>query len=406
MLNIVKYSNDMQQIIDRPRLLDDVLLRLRESPVVALLGARQVGKTTLAGRVVERMGGGVVFDLERAAGRAALSVTPELALGDAKGLVVIDEVQRMPGLFETLRPLCDDPRRKASFLLLGSAAPSLVKGVSESLAGRVQFVPVPGLSLAEVGLAELDRLWLRGGFPRACLAGSDAAASRWLEGFRQTFLERDIPGFGVRVPSATLDRFWTMLAHYHGQTWNAAELARAMSVSPGSANQYRDVLASTFMLRVLQPWHENLAKRQVKSPKVYFRDSGLLHHFLGIESMAGLRAHPRYGASWEGFAIEQTLIRFGERDAWFWATQRGAELDLMLLRKGRRWGFEYKCSDAPTTSKSMHVAMSDLGLSHLWVVYPGKDRYPLGDRITALPLRDLPGIEAELSADLSDQTDK
>lgn len=383
----------MQHSIRRADLLEAVLLRLRESPVVALLGARQVGKTTLAGQVAERLGGATVFDLERAAGRAALERTPELTLADAEGLVVIDEVQRMPALFETLRPLCDDPQRKATFLLLGSAAPELVRGISETLAGRVQFVPVSGFSLAEVGAAEQDRLWIRGGFPRAYLAETDAAAGRWLDGFRQTFLERDIPGLGVRVPAATLERFWTMLAHYHGQTWNAAELARAMSASPGAVNHYRDLLTGTFMLRVLLPWHENLGKRQVKSPKVYLRDSGLLHHFLGITAMRELRAHPRYGASWEGFAIEQTLIRFGERDAYFWSTQRGAELDLLLLRKGRRWGFEFKCADAPSTTRSMRVAAEDLKLEHLWVIYPGRERYPLADRITALPLRELPGLE-------------
>jgi hypothetical protein len=383
----------MRHSIQRADLLEAVLLRLGESPVVALLGARQVGKTTLAGQVAERLGGATVFDLERAAGRAALERTPELTLADAEGLVVIDEVQRMPALFETLRPLCDDPQRKATFLLLGSAAPELVRGISETLAGRVQFVPVSGFSLAEVGAAEHDRLWLRGGFPRAYLAETDAAAGRWLEGFRQTFLERDIPGLGVRVPAATLERFWSMLAHYHGQTWNAAELGRAMSASPGAVNHYRDLLAGTFMLRALSPWHENIGKRQVKSPKVYLRDSGLLHHFLGIATMRELRAHPCYGASWEGFAIEQTLIRFGERDAYFWSTQRGAELDLLLLRKGRRWGFEFKCADAPVTTRSMHVAAEDLRLGHLWVIHPGRDRYPLADRITALPLRELPGLE-------------
>lgn len=380
-------------MIERGDLYRQVRLRLDESPVVALLGARQVGKTTLARQLAEQSGAATIFDLERPSGRAALSATPELTLANARGLVVIDEVQRLPKLFEILRPLCDDPDRKAVFLLLGSAAPDLVKGVSESLAGRVQFVPVPGFSLAETGAENQDRLWLRGGFPRAYLAGSDAAAHRWIEGFRQTFLERDIPGLGLRIPATTLERFWTMLAHYHGQNWNAAELAGAMSASPGAVNHYRDILAGTFMLRTLQPWHENLGKRQVKSPKVYFRDSGLLHHFLGIENMAALRAHPRYGASWEGFGIEQALIRFGERDAWFWGTQRGAELDLLLMRQGRRWGFEFKCTDAPVTTRSMHIALDDLGLAHLWVVYPGKLRYPLGDRITALPLRELPLLD-------------
>ncbi len=384
---------DMQQLIARPVLLDAVLLRLQESPVVTLLGARQVGKTTLAGQVAARAGAATVFDLERTAGHAALARTPELTLGDCTGLVVIDEVQRLPSLFEVLRPLCDDPARTATFLLLGSASPDLVRGVSESLAGRVQFVAVPGLALAEVGAAAQDRLWLRGGFPRAYLAASDAAAERWLEGFRRTFVERDLPALGLRVPAATLDRFWTMLAHYHGQTWNAAELARAMGNSPGTVNQYRDLLAGTFMLRVLPAWHENLGKRQVKAPKVYLRDSGLLHHFLGIQGMLALRGHPRYGASWEGFALEQTLIAHGERDAYFWATQRGAELDLLLLRHGRRWGFEFKCADAPSTAKAMHIAVADLGLEHLWVVHPGRDRYPLAERITALPLASVAGLE-------------
>jgi len=388
LLYIASKLVDMQQLILRRRLLRDVLLRLRESPAVVLLGARQVGKTTLAGQVAKRVRKATVFDLERAAGRAALERTPELTLRDAEGLVVIDEVQRLPSLFETLRPLCDDPRRKATFLLLGSASPELVRGVSETLAGRVQFVAVPGFSLPEVGAAAQDRLWLRGAFPRSFLAESDAAGERWLDGFRQTFLERDIPGLGLRVAAATLERFWTMMAHCHGQVWNAAELGRAMGTSPGTANHYRDLLAGTFMVRVLPPWHENLGKRQVRSPKVYLRDSGLLHLFLGIASLAGLRAHPRYGASWEGFALEQTLIAHGEKDAYFWATQRGAELDLVIMRQGRRWGFEFKCTDAPSVTKSMHIALTDLGLEHLWVAYPGQRRFPLAERITALSLHE------------------
>lgn len=386
----------MQQQIRRPRLLGDLRLRLAESPAVALLGARQVGKTTLAEQWLADSGvEATVFDLESPASRAALDATPELTLRACQGLVVLDEVQRMPGLFELLRPLCDDRQRKATFLLLGSASPDVVRGVSESLAGRIQFLPVPGLSLEEVGPEFQDHLWLRGGFPRAFLSGSDEAAWRWLDGFRQTFLDRDVAALGVRVAPAALDRFWRMLAHYHGQTWNAAELARAMDVSPVTANHYRDLLAGTFMLRVLPPWFENLGKRQVKAPKVYLRDSGVLHHSLSIRDMPALRSHPRYGASWEGFALEQTLIVHGERDAYFWATQRGAELDLLLLRHGRRWGFEFKCTDAPTTTKSMHIAIEDLQLQHLWVVYPGVTRYPLSERITALPLRHLAGLQMQ-----------
>ncbi|MFO1351559.1 MAG: ATP-binding protein [Gammaproteobacteria bacterium] len=387
----------MQQI-PRLKLVDEIERCLRESPVTALLGARQVGKTTLARQVAKRQETVTVFDLERATGRAALEHTPELTLADCTGLVVIDEVQRMPQLFERLRPLCDEPCRKVTFLLLGSASPELVRGVSESLAGRVLFIPVSGFSLEEVEPAQQDRLWQRGGFPRAFLAEDDAQAERWLESFRQTFLERDLPSLGVRVPAATMERFWTMLAHYHGQTWNAAELGRALSASPATVNHYRDLLAGTFMLRVLAPWHENIGKRQIKAPKVYLRDSGLLHHFLGVSNLARLRANPRYGASWEGFALEQTLIRFGARDAYFWATQRGAELDLLLLRGGHRWGFEFKCADAPSTTRSMHIARHDLGLAHLWVLYPGRERYPLAEGITALPLAHLPTLKLEAPA--------
>jgi uncharacterized protein len=382
-----------QQIFPRPRRTDRILLGLEESPVVALLGARQVGKTTLARMIAADRPDVVFFDLERPSGRAALEMTPELVLSEAKGLVIIDEIQRMPGLMEILRPLCDDPARKASFLLLGSVSLETVKGVSESLAGRVQFVPISGLSLEEVGVDEQSRLWFRGGFPRAFLAETDDACARWLEGFRQTFLERDIPNLGLTIPSFALSRFWAMLAHYHGQTWNATELARSLDVRPRTANRYRDLLAATFMVRILQPWHENMSKRQIKTPKVYIRDSGLLHHLLGIQTMGGLRSHPRYGASWEGFALEQVLTQFGDRDAYFWGTRRGAEMDLLLLRGGRRWGFEFKCTDAPTSSRSMHLAIDDLGLDHLWVVYPGTSRFPITKSITALPLRSLSDLD-------------
>ena len=319
--------------------------------------------------------------------------TPEAVLRGSKGLVVIDEVQRMPELFEVLRPICDDPARRAVFLLLGSASWSLVKGVSETLAGRVQFVDMAGLSLAEAGATRQGHLWMRGGFPRAFLAPSSAAWMRWMESFTQTFLERDIPGLVSRVSPAAIGRFWRMLAHYHGQVWNASELARSMDVSVTAVNRYRDLLAGTFMIRVLEPWYENLGKRLVKSPKIYLRDSGILHFLLGLQEMEDLQMHPRYGASWEGFALEQTLIAHGAREAYFYATQRGAELDLLLLRRGRRWGFEFKCTDAPRTTKSMHIVADDLGLSHLWIIYPGELEYPMTPRITALPLAKVAEIE-------------
>ncbi len=384
----------MQQYIARTDLLAAATGQLSEAPVVALLGARQVGKTTLAEQVVSGWPGPfTVFDLEVATTREALSVTPEKLLRESEGLVVLDEVQRMPELFEVLRPICDSRNRKAVFLLLGSASWDLIKGVSETLAGRILFVDVGGFSLAEVGPQNQDRLWMRGGFPRAWLAPSAAAWTRWMQSFTRTFLERDIPGLGSKVSPEALGRFWRMLAHYHGQTWNAAEVGRSMDVSVTAANHYRDLLAGSFMLRVLPPWFERLGKRIIKSPRVFLRDSGVLHFLLGLEEMKELQVHPRYGASWEGFALEQTLNAHGERDAYFYRTQRGAELDLMLLRRGRRWGFEFKCTDAPRTTKSMHVVIEDLGLEHLWVIYPGDREYPLTDTISALPLKKIHDIE-------------
>jgi len=356
--------------------------------VVALLGARQVGKTTLAEQVVSAWDGpSIIFDLEVRGERAALSATPERLLRGADGIVVIDEIQRMPELFEVLRPICDARDRQAVFLVLGSASLDLIEGVSETLAGRVLFVDVGGLSIAEAGPENQDRLWLRGGFPRAYLAPSADAWSRWMESFTRTFLERDIPGLRSRVAPAAVGRFWRMLAHYHGQTWNATELARSMDVSVTAVRNYRDLLSGAFMIRQLPPWFENLGKRLVKSPKVFIRDSGILHSLLGIEEMAELAVNPRYGASWEGFALEQTLLEHGAREAYFYGTQRGAELDLLLLRRGRRWGFEFKCTEAPRTTRSMHIVIRDLSLERLWVVYPGDVEYPLTDTITALPLK-------------------
>ena len=383
----------MQRLIARSGLLTAVSGALREAPAVALLGARQVGKTTLAQQVAAAWPGmSRVLDLEVPAVREALARTPATLLASSDGLVVIDEVQRMPALFEVLRPICDDSDRRAVFLLLGSASLDLIRGVSETLAGRILFVDVSGFSLVEVGVEHQQRLWMRGGFPRAWLASSPASWTRWMQSFTQTFLERDIPGLGSRVSPTAMGRFCRMLAHYHAQVWNAAELARSMDMSVTAVNRYRDLLSGTFMIRMLPPWFENLGKRLVKSPKVYLRDSGILHFLLGLEEVEELQVHPRYGASWEGFALEQTLVAHGAREAYFYATQRGAELDLMLLRRGRRWGFEFKCTDAPRTTKAMHIAIADLGLEHLWVVYPGSVRYSLTDRITALPLVEVNAI--------------
>ena len=383
----------MQHMIKRPGLEKRICACLKESPVTVLLGARQTGKTTLARLVAGKYGKTEIFDLEEAASRRALE-NAETALSGLRGLVVIDEVQRMPALFEVLRPLCDRRPVRARFLLLGSASLTLVKGVSESLAGRALFVKIPGFSLGEVGAENMTRLWLRGSFPRAYLAPDMGAAARWLDGFVSTFLERDLPLMGIRVPAEALRRFWMMLAHYHGQICNFSELARAMDLSPNTAHSYLDILSGAFMLRVLPPWHENLKKRQVKAPKVYFRDSGLLHFLLGVQTMRQLRSHPRYGAAWEGFALEQVLAVYGGENAYFWSTQRGAELDLLLLRGGKRHGFEFKSSEAPAMTRSMHVALEDLKLDSLHVIYPGTKTYMIHDKVTAVPLCALSNGEA------------
>jgi predicted AAA+ superfamily ATPase len=368
--------------------------------VIALLGPRQCGKSTLARQVADHEAKRQDvhwFDLESATDRAALQQA-ELTLKPLTGLVVIDEVQRLPSLFGTLRPLADRRDKPARFLLLGSASPDIVKGVSESLAGRVGFVDLGGFNLSEVGVKALDALWLRGGFPRSFMATSDAASFRWRTDFIRTFLEQDLPQLGVRTASETLRRFWTMVAHFHGQVWNAAELARSLGASEPTARHYLNLLCGTFMVRRLQPWHTNLGKRELKAPKVYLRDSGLLHHLLGIRSRSELLSHAKLGASWEGFALEQVLASCGSEDTWYWATHNGAELDLLLRRGGKNWGVEFKVSDAPEMTKSLHIAMEDLKLERAWVVYPGERRYALTERIEALPLRQVAQIRAAIAA--------
>jgi hypothetical protein len=334
------------------------------------------------------------FDLESNPDRQRLQ-NPEMMLSSAGDFVILDEIQAMPELFAVLRVLVDRPGCPVRFLILGSASPSLVKGVSESLAGRVEFVELSGFDLTEAGLEAADRLWLRGGFPRSFLAESDADSLAWREGFIRTFLERDIPQLGIGLPAPAMRRFWTMLAHYHGQTWNASELARSMALSGKTVRAWLDVLTGTFMVRQLQPWFENVGKRQVKSPKVYLRDSGLLHGLLGLADQHALMAHPRAGASWEGFALEQLLRVVQPADAYFWATHSGAELDLLLTPQGRRHGIEFKFQEAPSATRSMRAAIQDLNLRHLWIVYPGQHRFPIDPRITAWPLRDVASLALE-----------
>lgn len=359
--------------------------------MVGLLGPRQVGKTTLAGQIASSWRGPTQrFDLEDERDLERLA-SPMQALEGLKGLVIIDEVQRRPDLFAALRVLADRRPQPARFLVLGSASPDLLKQSSESLAGRISYHELPGLSITETGRAGWKRLWLRGGFPRAYLAASEMSSLEWRRGLVKTYLERELPGLEFRVPAAAMRRFWTMLAHYHGQIWNSSEFARSFGVSDKTVRSYLDVLADTFMTRLLQPWHENLSKRQVKSPKVYFRDSGILHFLSGVEDFTQLNTHPRCGASWEGFALEQTIQMTGawDEDCYFWATHQGAELDLMLVRGGRREGFEFKYSGSPGLTPSMRAALKDLKLDHLWVVHAGLERYSLGSRVDAVPLADL-----------------
>jgi predicted AAA+ superfamily ATPase len=361
---------------------------LSRAPVVGILGARQVGKTTLA-RDLRRSwrGPAVSFDLEDPAAAARLA-DPALGLAPLRGLVVLDEIQRRPDLFPILRVLADRPRRPARFLVLGSATPDLLQQSSESLAGRLAFHEMGGLSLGEVGAARLDRLWLRGGFPRSFLTRSVSASFGWRLDFIRTFLERDIPQLGVSIPSGTLWRFWSMLAHYHGQVWNASEFARSFGVADMTVRRYLDLLAATFVVRVLQPWHENLRKRQVKSPKVYLADSGLLHALLNLRGQDDLEAHPKVGASWEGFAIAAIVdrLRAGWRECFFWATHAGAELDLLVVRGRTRLGFEIKRTVAPAVTPSMRAALADLRLARLDVVHAGDQTFPLAPRIRALAL--------------------
>jgi predicted AAA+ superfamily ATPase len=319
-----------------------------------------------------------------------------LTLPPLSGLIIIDEIQRQPDLFTALRPLADRTRSRAHFLILGSASPELVRGVSESLAGRVGFVELGPLDLNEVMKGQqrrgtrpattLHTLWRRGGFPRSFLARSEAQSLRWRQDFIRTFLERDIPQLEIRIPAETLRRFWFMVAHYHAQVWNGAELARALGTSEHTTRSYLDVLTGTYLLRQLPPWFENLGKRQVKSPKVYVRDSGLLHALLGIASQSDLEGHPKFGASWEGFALEQVLSVTGMHQAYFWGTYAGAELDLLLIRGGRRYGIEFKTTAAPEMTKSLHIALEDLKLERAWVVYPGTEVYPMHQRVEATSL--------------------
>lgn len=373
--------------IVRDAILENIRTALARNPVTVLTGPRQAGKTTLARELLSEDSANY-FDLEDPASLARLE-EPRTALEPLEGLVVIDEIQRRPDLFPILRVLADRPGRPARFLILGSASGELLRQSAETLAGRVERIEIGGFALTELGAEAGDMLWRRGGFPRAYLARNERDSVAWRKQFIQTLLERDFPQWGVRVPANALLRFWTMVAHYHGQFWNAAEPARALGVSPSTTRRYLDLLTDALVLRQLQPWHANLGKRQVKSPKVYIRDSGLLHQLLGLETEKALLSHPKLGASWEGFAIEQVFAAERFDEAWFWATHQGAEIDLLLRRGDRLFGVECKRADAPRLTTSIRIALDDLGLERVAVIYPGVRRYPLGESVEAVPLKAL-----------------
>lgn len=371
-------------MLERHQLLDRIGRALKRSRVVALIGPRQSGKTTLA-RTLLPQNSGNYFDLEDPRSLARLD-QPMTALEGLRGVVVIDEIQRLPELFPVLRVLADRKPLPARFLILGSASPELLRQSSESLAGRIETISVAGFSLTEVGETALNRHWQRGGFPLSFLARTNDDSFAWRQQFIQTFLERDVPQLGINIPAPALLRFWTMVAHCHGGVWSSADPARSLGIGESTVRRYLDLLANLLVVRQLQPWHENLAKRQVKAPKVYVRDSGLLHSLLGIRSENDLLAHPKSGASWEGYVVEEAINAVQPDQAYFWATHQGAELDLLLFKDGRRVGIEIKRTDAPTVTPSMRIALNDLRLEQLIVLYPGTLAYELGPQVRVVPI--------------------
>lgn len=378
------YNSDMNTILPRPRYLQQIHQALRRSPVTAILGPRQCGKTTLA-RLIAQQEQATYFDLESLQDQRRLQ-NPYLVLQSLNGLVILDEIQAMPELFVVLRVMADRPNRQAKYLILGSASPALIRSASESLAGRIEFIELNGFDLTEVGAENWKTLWLRGGFPRSFLAESEEDSLVWRENFIRTFLERDLPQLGISIPPSALRRFWTMLAHYHAQTWNASELARSLGFSDKTVRGYLDLLTGAFVVRQLQPWYENIGKRQVKAPKIYLRDTGLLHSLLEIPNEHALLGHPKVGASWEGFALEQTLQVLHPLQPYFWRVHGGAEIDLLFIKKGRRYGVEFKFSEAPRLTPSIKTAQQVLSLERVWIIYPGQHAQQIDEKIFLLPL--------------------
>lgn len=375
-------------MIKRSHLLITIRNSLKNFPVTAILGPRQCGKTTIS-RVIAESIKANIFDLEDPVDLERLTIAPKLTLEQLPGLVIIDEIQRLPELFPILRVLADRTSKDTKFLILGSASPELVKNASESLSGRISYIDMSGFSVNEI--SNDKDLWLRGGFPRSFLAKEESISFKWRIDFIRSLLERDIPQLGINIPSVALHRFWTMLAHYHGQIWNGSEFARSLSITEPTARKYLDILTGAYVVRQLQPWHENLKKRQVKSPKVYIRDSGILHALLSLNHDSVMN-HPKLGASWEGFVIEQILTISMTRDYYFWATYTGAELDLLVFKSGKRFGFEIKYTDVPKITKSMKIAIEELKLDMLFIIYPGDKSYQVKSNITVLSINTLNDI--------------
>ena len=374
-------------MIERLAQIDHIKSLLSQNPIVAIIGARQVGKTTITYEIEKHWKApSTRFDCEDPDDLVRLN-EPKLALKNLSGLVIIDEIQRKPDLFPLLRVLVDRENNKATFLILGSASPNLLKQSSESLAGRISYFNLNGFSLIEVGQENESKLWIRGGFPRSYLAQTDKASVTWRKDFIRTFLERDIPQLGFNIPAITLRRFWTMLAHYHGQIWNGSELGRAFGMTHASVKRYVDLLSDALVVWQLKPWFQNIGKRQVKAPKVYIKDSGILHGLLGIETMNGLENHPKIGASWEGFVLNEILEKLSIEpdDAYFWATHAGAELDLLVVVDGHPYGFEVKRTTAPKITPSMKNSLNDLSLKKLFVIHAGEHEFDLNEDIRAIP---------------------
>ena len=385
------FHNSRMNTIHRQHLNEQVQAALKRSPIVALLGPRQCGKTTLAQEIQRKHTPSHWFDLENPRDNTRLE-NPLIKLESLSGLIVLDEIQLRPDSIPILRVLADRKKRGTSFLILGSASPELLQRSSESLAGRIEFVRMSGFSLFELKSQKFSSLWLKGGFPKSYLSRNLEQSFIWRENFIQTFLERDIRQLGIQIPAMQLRRFWQMAAHLHGNVWNGSEIAGSLGISHPTSRHYLDLLTGAYMIRQLSPWVENLGKRLVKTPKIYIRDSGILHALLGLKNQQDIEGHPKYGLSWEGFCIEQILSLSGEQQAYFWGTHGGAELDLLIIKNGKKWGFEFKTNDAPTSTLSMRSALKDLKLEHLWIVYPGTESYALDKKIDCIQVGDLPNL--------------